>query len=330
MSLNDITFLTDEQVFSKKKLDIIGKRGVKAAITDFSILLGGIVNNSHIDGDESLGGRTGFYWTKTRKDNDAVYVANSNGYRYFYYIFIRSYGSRLVLPFSSVDKIPLNEGEKVSNRCSDGILEVECGYYPQMAVDRNMQVFLEQAYKDKKLKKSQNKYTTDSRIHNDYNAKFSERELDEFEYEGGRYVRVEANSCFNGKAFKLSNGIEYKDGDFVWIEVSPIKWLVDEKDKVMVSKKLLFAGIQFNNTPNYTGSFEDVDIKNFIDNYFSKEIDYRKKSKISDEQEELNILEQEIRTLKNQKELLEKEIAKLNNLQDKNNKKNNNDVFSKK
>ena len=38
----------------------------------------------------------------------------------------------------------------------------------------------------------------------------------EYEYNGKRYVRVEANSCYNGNNFTLSNGEEYKDGDNVW------------------------------------------------------------------------------------------------------------------
>ena len=29
--------------------------------------------------------------------------------------------------------------------------------------------------------------------------------------------------------FKLSNGVEYRDGDYVWVEVSPVKWLIDDR-----------------------------------------------------------------------------------------------------
>ena len=38
--MSDFTFLTEEQCFGDKQLDIFKKRGTKAAITDFSILLG--------------------------------------------------------------------------------------------------------------------------------------------------------------------------------------------------------------------------------------------------------------------------------------------------
>lgn len=73
--MSNLTFLTQEQCFESDKLDILQKRGTKAAITDFSILLGGYVSDYNIDSDSSLEGRTGFYWTKSDDgDNDARVV----------------------------------------------------------------------------------------------------------------------------------------------------------------------------------------------------------------------------------------------------------------
>ena len=74
--MEDLTFLTQEQFFENDKLDIIKKRGTRAAITDFAILLGGYVNDIyHINNDSSLEGRTGSYWTKSDDgDNDARVV----------------------------------------------------------------------------------------------------------------------------------------------------------------------------------------------------------------------------------------------------------------
>ena len=73
--MSNLTLLTQEQCFESDKLDILEKRGTKAAITDFSILLGGYVSDYHIDSDDSLEGRTGYYWTKSDDgDNDARVV----------------------------------------------------------------------------------------------------------------------------------------------------------------------------------------------------------------------------------------------------------------
>ena len=75
--MSNFTFLTQEQFFEDDKLDIFKKRGTKAAITDFSILLGAYVSNyEHVNGDTSLEGRIGWYWTKSDDgDNDARVVS---------------------------------------------------------------------------------------------------------------------------------------------------------------------------------------------------------------------------------------------------------------
>lgn len=74
--MTDLTLLEVEQYFESNKLKIIEKRGTKAAITDFSILLGGYVSTDyHIDRGNKLEDRTGYYWTKTDDgDNDARVV----------------------------------------------------------------------------------------------------------------------------------------------------------------------------------------------------------------------------------------------------------------
>ena len=54
--MSNLTFLTQEQCFGIEKLDILQKRGTKAAISDFSILLGGEVSNSNYIDNSSLRG----------------------------------------------------------------------------------------------------------------------------------------------------------------------------------------------------------------------------------------------------------------------------------
>lgn len=159
-----------------------------------------------------------------------------------------------------------------TRRARDGILEVEYGYYPQQAVDNNMQRILENSFQSRTIKTTGNTFTVDSRKYNEYDKRFSPTTIDEYEYQGKRYVRVIANSCFDGSNFKLSNGESYKDGDAVWVEVSPVKWLVDEDEKIMLSEKLLFAGVQFKHKRDYKGNFSTTDIKRFMDKDFSKDL----------------------------------------------------------
>ena len=270
--MSDFTFLTEEQCFGNDKLDILKKRGTQAAITDFSILLGAYVSDYHIDNDSSLKGRTGWYWTKSDDgDNDAL-VVYENGNRNWNNVYNRNGGARPALPFSSISSIPMN-GES-GKRARDGILEVEYGYYPQKAVAKDMQERLERAYKNRTISRTKNSYTTDSVAYDNYDTSFQPQAHQEYEYNGKRYVRVNANSYYDGNYFTLSNGEKYKDGDSVWLEVSPVKWIVDEKSHTMITEKLIFAGVQFNKESNYhTEDFDKTDIKTFMDRYLSRDLE---------------------------------------------------------
>lgn len=84
--MSDFTFLTEEQYFGSDKLEILEKRGTKAAITDFSILLGAYVSDYHVDNDSSLEGRTGYYWTKSDDGDNDARVVYADGSRIYYYV----------------------------------------------------------------------------------------------------------------------------------------------------------------------------------------------------------------------------------------------------
>ena len=267
--MSEFTFLTQEQFFEDDKLDIFKKRGTMAAVTDFSILLGAYVSNYHVDGDSSLEGRTGYYWTRSDDGDNDARVVSANGTRHYGSVHERHGGARPALPFSSIDRIPTNGVS--GRRASDGILEVEYGYYPQKAVSKDMQSRLEQAYTRRTLSKTRNTYTTDSVKYDEYSTPFNAKTHEEYEYNGKRYVRVEVNS---GKSqYTLSNGENYRDGDSVWVEVAPVKWLVDEKARTMITEKLIFSGVQFNREKNYhTRDFDKTDIKAFMDRYLARDL----------------------------------------------------------
>lgn len=268
--MNDFTFLTEEQCFdSSRKLEILEKRGTIAPITDFSILLGGYVSDyCHYNNSNSLEDRSGWWWTKTPYDDGASIVYNNDCSDDD--VDLRSGGARPALPYSSIRNISSN-----GVRGKDGILEVEYGEYPQKAASKRLQDELERAYNysQSAIKKTGKTYTTDSRRYDKYNEEFSAQIIEEYSFvDGKKYVRLKANSCYDGMEFKLSNGEKYKDGDYVWVEVRPIKWLIDEKSDIALSERLLFVGVQFKNERNYEGEFNKTDIKEFMDKYFSKDI----------------------------------------------------------
>lgn len=157
-----------------------------------------------------------------------------------------------------------------------------------------MQKKLESQLNNGRLKKTGNSYTTDSMTSWDYSDEFEAQRHEEYEYKGKRYIRVGANFYDDfadrdegelpDKVFTLSNKGKYRDYAYVWVEVEPIKWLVSEKDKMMITEKLVFAGVQFRreirvreslyeNKDYFTEEFEETDIKKFMDDFWSKDIE---------------------------------------------------------
>lgn len=67
-----LTILTEEQVYGENKLKIFDHINPRAAVTDTAILRGAFVSDYHVDSDDTLSGRTGFYWLQNSDgDGDA-------------------------------------------------------------------------------------------------------------------------------------------------------------------------------------------------------------------------------------------------------------------
>ena len=267
----DFTFLTEEQIFGDNKLEIFDKRGTEATVTDFAILLGAAfcdpefhINNTN----PSLTNKTGRYWTKSYCEGDDVSTVHVDGDWGSELVTDRYIGARPVFPYFLI------KGNCFEKRANDGILEIKYGEYPQKAVSKKMQKELNRAIKRNKIQISVDKsYRVDTTKSHDFNQEFVPLTLNEYEYQGRKFVKVQCNSCYK-KDIKigLSNGEIYKVGDYVWVEVLPVKWLVDEKSNIAMSEEILFAGIQFQHNEFYDGNFENTDVKKYMDEYFSNEI----------------------------------------------------------
>ncbi len=108
----------------------------------------------------------------------------------------------------------------------------------------------------------------------------------------------------------LSNGEMYKDDNYVWVEVSKVKWLVDEENDIALSKNILVAGIQFDNAKDYEGNFENSNMYKYLNTYFIKDIQMKEKNiditKLSGTNEEAMALIEEAKRRHN--EILNKSI----------------------
>ena len=147
--MGNFTFLTEE-LLSYNLSDIFNLRGLSAAITDFSILLGGWVDSKK--SVENLEERTGCYWTKTDAGKNNVRGVSFSSDVINFDVHRNDIGARPVLVFSSIGTIPTN-GKNVKI-ASDGVLEVEYGYYPQKAAPKDMQELLEKEYLRRKYNKN--------------------------------------------------------------------------------------------------------------------------------------------------------------------------------
>ncbi len=278
--MDEVTLLSEKQIFGDNKLDIFNKIEKEARITDFAILLGGYYYPSI---------RTGYYWIKSKFFINTINV--DGDVRCYDEIYFRSNGIRPVVSYSKIKDDISNE--KINE---DGVKEIEYGEYPQNAVNRELQDKLERLYKNNELVKTEKTYTTDSRKYDDYDESFLPQEHIEYEFEDKKYVRVKVNSFYDGNLFTLSNGEKYKDDDYVWVEVSKVKWLVDEENDIALSKDILVAGIQYDNAKNYVGAFENSNMYKFLNTYFIKDIQTEKYidiSKISGTYEEAMALIEE-------------------------------------
>lgn len=268
----NLTLLGIDNYFGNNKLSIFEKMGVKAAITDFAILSGGYVsNNCFVDyGDNKLADRTGYYWSRTDDGDDDARVVDYYGSKYDHAVIRRDGGIRAALPYSVIEKISSN---KV--RGNYNVLELEYGEYPQQVASRDIQSSLEYLYScnSNSLEETGKGYTVDSMKYDDYDKVFKPKTYKEYLYNGKKYVRVIANTCFSGADVTLSNGDSYKDGDAVWVEVSKIKWLIDEEKEIAITKNIIASGVQFKNIRDYKGDFSKTDMAYYIDNFLSKEIE---------------------------------------------------------
>lgn len=271
--------LDKKEIMGDGILDILKKRGIFAAVTDFSLALGTATRRDGFIGKEKRPDqRKGCYWIKDKIKN--IYESTEWGRSYINkYIWTvgsfpcdrevesRECGIRPIMRLDSLEKLPKNKGSKVK-RAADGILEVELGYYPQTAASKKIQRTLTKKLKLDELKKTGNVYVTDNGAH-----KFAAEENYEYEYKGKRYVNVLLKDIGWDFEVKLSNGENFPVESSIWVEVEPVKWLVDEKSKVMLTEKIITGGIHYSDCSDKDDiDFEKINVMQYMNNHLKKEM----------------------------------------------------------
>ena len=273
--MKELTILTREQIYGKDRLEIFEKYGEESAITDYAILQGGYYhyNNFTKEGKE-LKNRTGWYWTKTEYEKTSyekkVIIIDDSGEERCSGIFKRNVGIRPIVSFSEIkNKINSYKINKF------GVKEVEYGEYPQTIVSEEASKNLNHALSRNLLKETGKTYTGDLAQITNVTAPFTEKKYKEYEICGTKYVLFDDFKNYNVDR-KLSDGRTIEEFKQYWLEVEPIKWLVDEEKDIAITKNIIAAGIPFSNKIEYEGNFDKTDIKEYIDKYLIKEIVSRK------------------------------------------------------
>lgn len=272
---SELTLLSEQEVWgdnSGRQLDVLEKYGTRSAITDLVILTGGYCENScsyMAPDDNSLKGRTGWVYTRSSAEDGYVRGIYKDGSRSYTYGYDRRGAVRPALLSSFIfSQISLNRV-----RGYNGTEEVEYGEYPQYVPDSYVQRRLEAGYKNGNLRQTGRNYTFDKTKYDDFDQYFQPVTYEEYDYNGKKYIRVKANSDYGSYSFKLSNGESYRNGDYVWVEVSPVKWLIDDKTQTLVSKRGLLAGIRFQGKyGSYNGDFSTTDMKEYLDKHMLRDL----------------------------------------------------------
>ncbi|MDO4162292.1 MAG: hypothetical protein Q4D80_04740, partial [Pseudomonadota bacterium] len=266
------TFLTEDQIWGNNALEVIKKYGTRTGLTDLTVALGGCMGRGSTT---SEGEKAGYVWSASAAGGTGVRVVDYDGDQGYWDPSRRKVAGRPVLPSSETSKIRPN-AVRAAYLLGGQVKICEYGEYPQDVVSGRLEEELESAYeleknyKNSALQRTGKRYTFDAADIRDYAQKFQKKEYEEYMLNGRKYVRIEGKR-YDGDSV-LSDGRDVRTGDPYWFEVKPIEWLMDEKSGIWVAKKALFAGIQFDGRAKYNGNFEQTDMKKYLDNYFSEEM----------------------------------------------------------
>ena len=255
-----------EKDLCKKLFDKNGK----IKITDLALLSGTVIYNN-----------VEYYiWTKTDDNDNGVVVLKvpfeNNNWSHNTTEFNSYRRGVTILPTITSPDVFNDVISK--NKNTDDYFEVEFGEYPQYVPNRKLQTRLLGALLHGEMSGTGKTYTFDSVIREDYPKPFNPKIYDKYEYEGRRFIYYESKNKYGKNVIypgmRLKNGMEYDIFDKFFVEVLPVKWIVDKKHQRLVCKSCLLSGIPFTDTKEYDGigTFSETSIKKYMEKYMFKDI----------------------------------------------------------
>ncbi len=268
-----LTLLTEKEISS---LEVLKDYGRLISITDLAIASGAYVNNYvTLESDSSLIGRCGTYFTSTFQDPKFIKIVEVTGR---IDTSLPNFANICIRPIIK----DIKDKEQIFSKCyekCENVLEVLYQEYPQNLASKEMISMLEEFYQADLLDKTGKVYTFNGCQKNRMYFPVELVSYPEYILEDKKYIRyISQGEYFK---FKLSDGKIYHNDEPIWIEVSPIPWLIDIDTEYLISTKGLLSGFRFHDE-SYKGDFESSEIKQFLNNYMTPQITgkvYQKKLK---------------------------------------------------
>ena len=228
-----------------------------AAATDLAIATGVAHNDiKRVPGDWSKKGRRGSYLFHELQWIDYISNCGMDIYRYEYcgidHSNLLSFEMENLM-IRPVLELPPDLFELVtSNRRKGprGTWEVDFLSYGQYVPNYATQKEIEEEFDNDKLRRLDNAESYCLEYHGDptnyYPTLIST-------YKDKCYVRVEVK----GKNSLFSDGRIHRKGNYIWVEVQPVTWLIDDESKLLISKRGLIAGIYLGGLPNRESELDE-------------------------------------------------------------------------
>ena len=267
-----ITLLSSKDLFKKENNLIISNNptntfkniGIRSAASDLALINGSFaIDEEYVDCNQRLNNRSVSYYLK---DNYGSYnlLITLEGTISWVDNNIYNVGIRPVLEF---EDFPIEIFERLFN--FNGSSYVYFGEYPQV-VASNQQLL-------KYLVGADKVYYTDREYRTKiewYSNMLSYVGYKEFEYNGEKYIKANVDIEDFYKV-TLSNGQKYKKNDTVILKVVPILWLVDIKNKRLISNNIITSGIRFTNQKRTVEDFSNTEISNYLNTYLLEDMIYQ-------------------------------------------------------
>lgn len=267
-----ITLLSSKDLFKKENNLIISNNltnifkniGIRSAASDLALINGSFaIDEEYVDCNQRLNNRSVSYYLK---DNYGIYnlLITLEGTISWVDNNIYNVGIRPVLEF---EDFPIEIFERLFN--FNGSSYVYFGEYPQV-VASNQQLL-------KYLVGADKVYYTDREYRTKiewYSNMLSYVGYKEFEYNGEKYIKANVDIEDFYKV-TLSNGQKYKKNDTVILKVVPILWLVDIKNKRLISNNIITSGIRFTNQKRTVEDFLNTEISNYLNTYLLEDMIYQ-------------------------------------------------------